>query len=79
MKRKIRPAAPPVSAAAVMMISGYKRLDTNQLASLWGVHAVTLRKWRLRKGAGPRFITIGRTVRYRLSDIVAFERKWVSK
>jgi len=32
----------------------------------------TLRNWRVR-GEGPKFLKIGRLVRYRLSDVLAWE------
>ena len=48
-------------------------LDTTQLAKAYGLAEVTLRKWRI-AGTGPRFVRLGRCVRYRIADI----ESWVS-
>lgn len=39
-----------------------------------GMSKKTLQNWRV-KGEGPKFQKIGRSVRYRLRDIVAFEKR----
>jgi predicted DNA-binding transcriptional regulator AlpA len=49
-------------------------LDTNTVAREYGVSPVTLRKWRM-TGAGPRFVRLGRAVRYRRAELDA----WLSK
>jgi hypothetical protein len=41
-------------------------------ADLLGVSPRTLQAWRVR-GGGPRFCKIGRSVRYRRRDLVAFQ------
>ena len=46
-------------------------LTTEQVADHLGVAPITLRKWRI-YGAGPRFVRMGRSVRYRMSAIEAF-------
>ncbi len=77
-KSKLRFAAPAISAAAIALATGRSRLTTQELATLWDVSAGTLKNWRS-QGRGPRFITIGSSVRYRAGDIAAFERRWSSK
>lgn len=47
--------------------------DEKALALRLGVEVKTLQNWR-GKGIGPRFFKIGRSVRYRLRDIVAYQR-----
>lgn len=52
-------------------------LTTAELAKRWKMNAITLRKWRS-DGIGPRFFKPGGprgAVRYRLSDIIAWEEK----
>lgn len=46
-------------------------LDTNEAAIRTGLSPVTLRKMRL-NGTGPRFLKLGRAVRYRETDIEAW-------
>ena len=50
-------------------------LTEKQLAERWGMSPATLRQWRVagNNGRYPVFIKIGRLVRYRLSDIEAYE------
>ena len=43
-------------------------LSTPQLAERLGVAEITLKTWRCR-GEGPRFVRVGRCVRYRLVDV----------
>ncbi len=50
-----------------------KYFDEKALALRLGVEAKTLQNWR-GKGMGPRFFKMGRSVRYRLRDIVVYER-----
>ena len=45
--------------------------DTQAVASYTGLSPVTLRKWRM-TGAGPRFVRLGRAVRYRKAAIDTF-------
>jgi 3-methyladenine DNA glycosylase AlkD len=47
-------------------------LCEQQLASRWGISIKTLQAQRW-KGCSVAFIKLGRSVRYRLSDVVAFE------
>jgi hypothetical protein len=49
------------------------RLNEKQLAERWGVSVRTLQAARV-KGGGVSFVRIGRSVRYRLEDVLAYER-----
>lgn len=49
-----------------MQKSGF--MTTRQAADFLGLKRNTLEIWRLR-GTGPRFVKMGRAVRYRLADI----------
>lgn len=46
-------------------------LTTAEVAKLFNISIRTLEDWRLR-GGGPRYIKVGRLVRYLYSDVVAF-------
>lgn len=46
-------------------------LDTDAAAAYLGLAAGTLRNWR-HKGVGPRSISAGRAVRYRVADLDAW-------
>ncbi len=46
-------------------------LDTVQVANLYGVTPECMRRWRM-TGAGPRFVRLGRAVRYRREAVEAF-------
>lgn len=46
-------------------------LDTHQASQLLGLSAGTLRKWRLH-GRGPAFVRLGRSVKYRRSELEGF-------
>lgn len=48
-----------------------RAVDVNQVAALTGHATITLAQWRA-QGKGPRFFRIGRNVRYRLGDVLAF-------
>ena len=51
-------------------------LDVSQLAERWGMHPVTLAKWR-RKDTGPKFIKAQHPVRilYPILEIESYERQ----
>lgn len=49
------------------------RLNEKQLADRWGVSVRTLLAARV-NGSGVPFIRIGRSVRYRLEDVLAYEQ-----
>jgi excisionase family DNA binding protein len=45
-----------------------------EVAERLGVSRFTVRSWRL-KGVGPRFLKMGRAVRYRAKDVDEYERQ----
>ena len=45
-----------------------------EVAARLGVSRFTVRSWRL-KGLGPRFLKMGRAVRYRPQDVDEYERQ----
>lgn len=47
-------------------------LTTKDLAQRWQMKEQTLRHWRMR-GEGPRALTVGRLVRFRLEDVESWE------
>lgn len=49
-----------------------RHLSMSDLAEREGVPLQTVRVWRT-KGYGPRGMTVGRHVRYRLSEVIAWE------
>jgi len=51
-----------------------KLLEPGELAVRWGVTTRTLGIWR-RKGMGPAYLQVGRTVRYQLSDVEKWEQE----
>lgn len=50
-----------------------KILSTRQVAERLGVSTRTLARWRAR-GVGPKFFTVGRTVRYPTEQVEKFEK-----
>lgn len=55
--------------------SATKRTLTDvEVARRLGVSRFTVRSWRL-KGVGPRFLKLGRAVRYRPQDVDEYERQ----
>ncbi len=61
-----------------MELSEVRLLSTKQISELFGVSVVTLEQWRL-QGKGPKFIKVGRCVRYRMADILAFQENAVRR
>ena len=51
-----------------------RTLTDIQVAERLGVSRFTVRSWRL-KGVGPRFLKMGRAVRYRAQDVDEYERQ----
>jgi len=51
-----------------------RTLTDVEVARRLGVSRFTVRSWRL-KGFGPRFLKLGRAVRYRSSDVDEYERQ----
>jgi excisionase family DNA binding protein len=55
--------------------SSQNRILTDvEVAERLGVSRFTVRSWRL-KGVGPRFLKMGRAVRYRTEDVDEYERQ----
>jgi excisionase family DNA binding protein len=54
--------------------SGKHTLTDVEVAKRLGVSRFTVRSWRL-KGTGPRFLKMGRAVRYRAQDVEEYERQ----
>jgi excisionase family DNA binding protein len=54
--------------------SGKSTLTDIEVAGRLGVSRFTVRSWRL-KGVGPRFLKMGRAVRYRRQDVDDYERQ----
>lgn len=59
-----------------MADGGDDTLSPDQLAARWGnrVKVKTLANWRCR-GEGPAFQKIGSRIGYKLSDVLAYERR----
>jgi excisionase family DNA binding protein len=55
-------------------LSAKTTLTDVEVAMRLGVSRFTLRAWRL-KGRGPKFLKMGRAVRYRLEDVDEYERQ----
>jgi predicted DNA-binding transcriptional regulator AlpA len=49
-------------------------LSRRQLADRYGLPITTLAQWAS-KGTGPRYARMGRHVRYRLSDVIDWEKR----
>jgi transposase len=54
--------------------NGKSTLTDIEVATRLGVSRFTVRSWRL-KGVGPRFLKMGRAVRYRPQDLDDYERQ----
>ena len=54
--------------------SAKSTLTDIEVAARLGVSRFTVRSWRL-KGVGPRFLKMGRAVRYRPQDVDEYERQ----
>ena len=54
--------------------SAKSTLTDIEVATRLGVSRFTVRSWRL-KGVGPRFLKMGRAVRYRPQDVDEYERQ----
>ena len=54
--------------------SDKRTLTDVEVAARLGVSRFTVRSWRL-KGFGPRFLKMGRAVRYRPQDVDEYERQ----
>lgn len=63
--------APEHDATAAASIDLESAIDTNQTGEILGLAPITLTQRRMR-GEGPAFFRVGRSVRYRLGDVLAF-------
>ena len=54
--------------------SEHRILTDIEVAERLGVSRFTVRSWRI-KGVGPRFLKMGRAVRYRSQDVDEYERQ----
>ena len=50
-----------------------RHLSPAELSERLGIPVETLKRWR-RTGFGPRFLRAGRHIRYRLTDVEAWEK-----
>jgi excisionase family DNA binding protein len=57
----------------VDVTEGSELVDESRLAARLGVSRATLQSWRY-TGRGPRYIKIGRLIRYRKADVDAYLR-----
>ena len=62
------------SKHSIASTSETRILTDIQVAERLGVSRFTVRSWRL-KGVGPRFLKMGRAVRYRAQDVDEYERQ----
>ena len=60
--------------AFVRVVLRRPHLTDIEVAERLGVSRFTVRSWRL-KGVGPRFLKMGRAVRYRSQDVDEYERQ----
>lgn len=65
---------PSDTAATTTSSESFRPLTDIEVAARLGVSRFTVRSWRL-KGTGPRFLKMGRAVRYRAEDVTAYERQ----
>jgi predicted DNA-binding transcriptional regulator AlpA len=47
-------------------------MSETEVANRWGMSPKTLQRWRTEK-RGPSYIKLGKTVRYRIEDVCAYE------
>lgn len=47
-------------------------LTVKDLVKRWGIDRETIYSWN-RRGTGPTFVRVGTRIRYRLSDVLAYE------
>jgi predicted DNA-binding transcriptional regulator AlpA len=55
-----------------------RALSAEELAERYGTTAETVRGWRYKR-TGPKFFRAGKRVRYRESDVIAWEAERVEK
>lgn len=66
-----RPGTPPQETAPSVVVT---YLTQRQLCDRWHLSGRTLERWRA-DGSGPPWAMFGGSIRYRLSDIEAFEAR----
>ena len=49
-------------------------LTPDELSTRWRIAVSTLKNWRV-QGRGPTFIKLGENVRYKLSDVLDYEKQ----
>ena len=64
----------PVFDAGCAGNADRRTLTDIEVAARLGVSRFTVRSWRL-KGVGPRFLKMGRAVRYRPEDVQEYEQR----
>jgi predicted DNA-binding transcriptional regulator AlpA len=63
----------PTPPALPEGLAAYRLLTSDEAALLLGVPVATLRTWRSRRrGYGPRAVQVGGSIRYRLTDLLAW-------
>jgi hypothetical protein len=65
MNVSVAPAAPAAELNTL--------LTTQEVADRYRVPLNTVHAWRMRPGRGPRGMRVGKYVRYRLEDVLAWE------
>lgn len=57
-----------------------QHLTTEELAKRWGIHKVTLARWR-QAGEGPKYIKLGNSskapILYRIVDVIEHENQYL--
>lgn len=51
-------------------------VSTREAARFLGFSCAALKKWRA-KGTGPRFVRVGRSIRYRIGDLLDWQQRHV--
>ncbi len=54
-----------------MPVASFQLVNQDTAASILAVSTRTLEGWRVR-GGGPKFVRVGRAIRYRIVDLEAF-------
>ncbi|QXE89631.1 helix-turn-helix domain-containing protein [Geomonas subterranea] len=68
---KNNPNVTQLPRAATAQPHGDRLLRQAEVQAMLGAAKSTVEQWRL-KGQGPKFVKIGRSVRYRFSDVTAY-------
>jgi len=64
-----RTSTPTASRKLSTELEGLRHLDEYEVATLIGFAVASLRNWRF-QGRGPSYVKMGRSVRYRLRDVL---------